>query len=108
MSNQRTPTSHPRFSPIAWRIFGIASPSEAASASLLKDYLDEAFKTVLTPRERQVIRMRFGLEDGQDRTLSEIAEELGVSRERIRQIEAEALAKLRRPGLRQKLREYLD
>ena len=85
-----------------------SASSEAASASLLKDYLDEAFKTTLTPRERQVIRMRFGLEDGQDRTLSEIAEELGVSRERIRQIEAEALSKLRRPGLRQKLREYID
>lgn len=86
----------------------VHAPSDAASASLLKDYLDEAFKSVLTPRERQVIRMRFGLEDGQERTLSEIADELGVSRERIRQIEAEALAKLRRPGLRQKLREYLD
>jgi len=86
----------------------VHAPSDLASHALLKEYLDEAFKSILTPRERQVLRMRFGLEDGQDRTLSEIAEELGVSRERIRQIEAEALHKLRRPGLRQKLREYIE
>jgi RNA polymerase primary sigma factor len=86
----------------------VYAPSDAASASLLKDYLDEAFRSILNPRERQVIRMRFGLEDGRERTLSEIAESLGVSRERIRQIETESLAKLRRPGLRQKLREYID
>jgi RNA polymerase primary sigma factor len=86
----------------------VNAPSDAASASLLKDYLDEAFRSILNPRERQVIRMRFGLEDGRERTLSEIAESLGVSRERIRQIETESLSKLRRPGLRQKLREYID
>jgi RNA polymerase primary sigma factor len=105
-----TPIGHEEDSTISDLIADrtVHTPSDLASASLLKDYLDEAFRTILTPRERQVIRMRFGLEDGQDRTLSEIAEELGVSRERIRQIEAEALAKLRRPGLRQKLREYLD
>jgi RNA polymerase primary sigma factor len=86
----------------------VHGPSDAASASLLKDYLDEAFRSILTPRERKVIRMRYGLEDGRERTLSEIADALGVSRERVRQIEGESLGKLRRPGLRQKLREYID
>jgi RNA polymerase primary sigma factor len=65
----------------------VTAPSEVASNSLLKDYLDEAFKSMLTPRERQVIRMRFGLQSGEYRSLSEFAEVLGVFRERIRLME---------------------
>ena len=80
-----------------------------ATSDDIRDVYAEAKGTGFdTKIMRQVIRMRFGLEDGQDRTLSEIADELGVSRERIRQIESEALHKLRRPGLRQKLREYIE
>ncbi|MFN0074811.1 MAG: sigma-70 family RNA polymerase sigma factor [Chloroflexota bacterium] len=82
-------------------------PLEAASEAMLKDHVEDALQE-LTPRERQVLRMRFGLHDGRDRTLGEIGEELGVSRERVRQIEAEALAKLRQPRLRLKFREYLE
>ena len=82
-----------------------AAPAEAADGALLKDHVDGALQE-LSPRERQVLRMRFGLEDGRDRTLGEIGEELGVSRERIRQIESEALSKLRHPRLRARLREY--
>jgi RNA polymerase primary sigma factor len=83
------------------------APLEAASEAMLKDHVEDALQE-LTPRERQVLRMRFGLHDGRDRTLGEIGEELGVSRERVRQIEAEALAKLRQPRLRLKFREYLE
>jgi RNA polymerase primary sigma factor len=83
------------------------APIDAASEAMLKDHVEDALQE-LTPRERQVLRMRFGLHDGRDRTLGEIGEELGVSRERVRQIEAEALAKLRQPRLRLKFREYLE
>ena len=62
----------------------------------------------LTDRERQVVRLRFGLEDGQARTLEEVGKEFGVTRERIRQIEAKTLAKLRHPIRSQRLRDYLD
>jgi RNA polymerase primary sigma factor len=82
-------------------------PSEAADEAMLKVHVESALAE-LNGRERQVLRMRFGLEDGRDRTLGEIGEELGVSRERVRQIEAEALAKLRQPKLRNRLREYID
>lgn len=72
------------------------------------DQLDAALEEGLSPREKRVLRLRFGLEDGRDHTLKEIGNELGVSRERIRQIEAEALAKMRKPALRNRLREYLE
>jgi RNA polymerase primary sigma factor len=83
------------------------APAEAAAQELLKEHVEDALQQ-LSERERAVLKMRFGLIDGRDRTLGEIGEELGVSRERVRQIEAEALAKLRQPRLRAKLREYLE
>ena len=72
--------------------------------------LDEAtaFWSELTDREQKVVRLRFGLEDGQARTLEEVGKEFGVTRERIRQIESKTLAKLRHPIRSQKLRDYLD
>jgi RNA polymerase primary sigma factor len=82
------------------------APAEAAAQELLKEHVEDALQQ-LSERERAVLKMRFGLIDGRDRTLGEIGEELGVSRERVRQIEAEALQKLRQPKLRAKLRAYL-
>ena len=82
-------------------------PAEAASQTLLKEQLDEVLKT-LTPREEKVLRLRFGLEDGRPRTLEEVGKEFNVTRERIRQIEAKALRKLRHPSRSKKLRDFLD
>lgn len=83
------------------------SPADAASISLLKEQLNEVLKT-LTPRESKVLSLRFGLEDGHPRTLEEVGLQFGVTRERIRQIEAKALRKLRHPSRSKKLRDFLD
>ncbi|HHU53328.1 MAG TPA: RNA polymerase sigma factor RpoD [Clostridiaceae bacterium] len=83
------------------------SPSEQASFALLKEQLFEVLKE-LTPREEKVLRLRFGLDDGRTRTLEEVGREFDVTRERIRQIEAKALRKLRHPSRSQKLKDYLD
>ena len=82
-------------------------PAEAASQTLLKEQLADVLKT-LTPREEKVLRLRFGLEDGRPRTLEEVGKEFNVTRERIRQIEAKALRKLRHPSRSRKLRDFLD
>ncbi|MFC2044372.1 RNA polymerase sigma factor RpoD [Chloroflexota bacterium] len=82
-------------------------PLDAASKQLLKSQLDEAL-SCLTSRERRVLILRFGLEDGRSRTLEEVGQEFNVTRERIRQIEAKALRKLRHPSRSRKLRDYLD
>lgn len=83
------------------------APSEAASFVLLKEQLVDVLKT-LTPREEKVLKLRFGLEDGRQRTLEEVGKEFNVTRERIRQIEAKALRKLRHPSRSKKLKDYLD
>ena len=83
------------------------APSEAASFVLLKEQLGDVLKT-LTPREAKVLSLRFGLEDGRQRTLEEVGKEFDVTRERIRQIEAKALRKLRHPSRSKKLRDFLD
>ncbi len=83
------------------------APAEAASYTLLKEQLSKVLST-LTPREEKVLRLRFGLEDGRQRTLEEVGKEFNVTRERIRQIEAKALRKLRHPGRSKKLRDFLD
>jgi RNA polymerase primary sigma factor len=83
------------------------APADAAARALLSEAVGEALEE-LSDRERQVVRLRFGLEDGQVRTLEEVGKEFGVTRERIRQIEAKTLAKLRHPIRSQKLRDYLD
>lgn len=82
-------------------------PAEAAYQSLLKEQLTEVLAT-LTPREEKVLRLRFGLEDGRPRTLEEVGKEFAVTRERIRQIEAKALRKLRHPTRSKRLRDFLD
>lgn len=82
-------------------------PAEAAAATLLKEQLDEVLGT-LTEREQKVLRLRFGMNDGRARTLEEVGKEFDVTRERIRQIEAKALRKLRHPSRSRKLRDYLD
>ncbi len=83
------------------------APAEAASLTLLKEQLDEVLNT-LTEREGKVLRLRFGLEDGRQRTLEEVGKEFNVTRERIRQIEAKALRKLRHPQRSKKLKDFLD
>ena len=84
-----------------------SEPSEAASFSLLKEQLMEVLDT-LTPREKKVLELRFGIEDGRTRTLEEVGKEFNVTRERIRQIEAKALRKLRHPSRSKKLRDFLN
>ena len=83
------------------------APSDAASFVLLKEQLVDVLKT-LTPREEKVLKLRFGLDDGRQRTLEEVGKEFNVTRERIRQIEAKALRKLRHPSRSKKLKDYLD
>ena len=82
-------------------------PAEAASFTLLKEQLVEVLKT-LTPREEKVLRLRFGIEDGRTRTLEEVGKEFNVTRERIRQMEAKALRKLRHPSRSKKLKDFLN
>jgi RNA polymerase sigma factor, sigma-70 family len=85
----------------------IATPSEAAAASMLREQIEEVLQK-LPERERKIIQLRYGLKDGRYRTLEEVGVEFGITRERIRQIEAVALRKLRHPHLGKKLRGYLD
>ena len=83
------------------------APADAASHTLLKEQLADVLKT-LTPREEKVLRLRFGLDDGRPRTLEEVGKEFSVTRERIRQIEAKALRKLRHPSRSKKLKDFID
>ena len=83
------------------------APAEAAAYSLLKEQIEEVLGS-LNEREQKVLKLRFGLEDGRARTLEEVGKEFDVTRERIRQIEAKALRKLRHPSRSKKLRDYLD
>ncbi|MGI5851091.1 MAG: RNA polymerase sigma factor RpoD [Caldicoprobacterales bacterium] len=83
------------------------APAEAAAFTLLKEQLMEVLDT-LTPREEKVLRLRFGLDDGRARTLEEVGKEFNVTRERIRQIEAKALRKLRHPSRSKRLKDFLD
>ncbi len=82
-------------------------PEEQATRELLKEHLDDVLNT-LSPREKRVLQLRFGLEDGKQRTLEEVGKEFGVTRERIRQIEAKAVRKLKHPTRAKKLRDYLE
>ena len=86
---------------------GASEPSEAASFTLLQEQLVDVLST-LTPREEKVLKLRFGIEDGRPRTLEEVGKEFNVTRERIRQIEAKALRKLRHPSRSKKLRDFLN
>ena len=86
---------------------GASEPSEAASFTLLKEQLMDVLST-LTPREEKVLKLRFGIEDGRSRTLEEVGKEFNVTRERIRQIEAKALRKLRHPSRSKKLKDFLN
>jgi RNA polymerase primary sigma factor len=83
------------------------APAEVATRRMLTEAVEEALGE-LSPREQEVVRLRFGLVDGQARTLEEVGREFGVTRERIRQIEAKTLAKLRHPQRSQKLKEFLE
>ena len=83
------------------------APQDAAAYTLLREQLEEVMKT-LTPREAKVLKLRFGLEDGKSRTLEEVGKEFNVTRERIKQIEAKALRKLRHPSRSKKLKDYMN
>ena len=85
----------------------VPAPADAAAFTLLKEQLIDVLDT-LTPREEKVLRLRFGLDDGRARTLEEVGKEFNVTRDRIRQIEAKALRKLRHPSRSKKLKDYLD
>ncbi|NLP36696.1 MAG: RNA polymerase sigma factor RpoD [Firmicutes bacterium] len=85
----------------------VQAPAEAAAFELLKEQLDDVLET-LTPREKKVLKLRFGLDDGRSRTLEEVGQVFGVTRERIRQIEAKALRKLRHPMRSKRLKDYLE
>ena len=85
----------------------VPAPAEAAAFSMLKEQLVEVLDT-LTEREQKVLKLRFGLEDGRARTLEEVGKRFDVTRERIRQIEAKALRKLRHPSRSKKLKDYLE
>jgi RNA polymerase primary sigma factor len=86
---------------------GALAPAEAASHQLLREQMENVLDS-LSGRERRVLQLRFGLDDGRSRTLEEVGKEFGVTRERIRQIEAKALRKLRHPSRSKKLKDYLD
>ena len=86
---------------------GASEPAEAAASTMLRNELEEVLNT-LSPREKQVLELRFGLNDGQPRTLEEVGKQFNVTRERIRQIEAKALRKLRHPTRSRKLKDFLD
>ena len=83
------------------------APIKTVASELLKEDLQEVMKQ-LSPRERDVLRLRFGMDDGRQRTLEEVGQLFGVTRERIRQIEAKALRKLRHPNRRKRLEEYVE
>ena len=83
------------------------APADAAAYELLKDQLNEVLDT-LTDREQKVLKLRFGLMDGRARTLEEVGKQFGVTRERIRQIEAKALRKLRHPSRSKQLKDFLE
>ena len=83
------------------------APADAATFLMLKEQLKDVLDT-LTPREEKVLRLRFGLDDGRARTLEEVGKEFNVTRERIRQIEAKALRKLRHPSRSKKLKDFLE
>ena len=83
------------------------APADAAAFTLLKEQLVDVLST-LTPREEKVLKLRFGIEDGRTRTLEEVGKEFNVTRERIRQIEAKALRKLRHPSRSKKLKDFLN
>ena len=92
---------------VAQEPVSLETPADAASHTMLREQLSDVLST-LTPREAKVLKLRFGLEDGRSRTLEEVGKEFNVTRERIRQIEAKALRKLRHPSRSRKLKDYLD
>ncbi|MBQ8405686.1 MAG: sigma-70 family RNA polymerase sigma factor, partial [Clostridia bacterium] len=84
-----------------------ATPSESVASTMLKEQLMEILGT-LTPREERVLQLRYGIKDGKPRTLEEVGKEFNVTRERIRQIEAKALRKLRHPSRSKRLKDFLE